>query len=150
MKFHELTFRLVNVFIIENQLYWCDTELQTIERKELPDSPGLREVVIDQNSQDGRYAPFDLVFYNDNLYWSDSGVNGLFRAYKNGEREMSYGSPSTIFKKVRGIHLFEGGYGTDSFLIFKTKSNILFNNKRLDGEGCTFGCQPINCHLGSR
>ncbi|XP_071798769.1 low-density lipoprotein receptor-related protein 2-like isoform X2 [Asterias amurensis] len=91
----------------ENQLYWCDTELQKIERKELPDSPGLREVVIDQHSHDGRYAPFDLVFYNDNLYWSDSGVNRLFRAYKNGEREMIYGSPSTIFKKVRGIHLFE-------------------------------------------
>ena len=50
-------------------LYWCDAQLDKIERVDLQGNN--RVLILDLSSNIGSYHPFGLALYEDALFWTD-------------------------------------------------------------------------------
>ena len=50
-------------------LYWCDAQLDKIERVNLQGNN--RGLILDLSSNIGSYHPFGLALYEDTLFWTD-------------------------------------------------------------------------------
>ncbi|XP_022081143.1 prolow-density lipoprotein receptor-related protein 1-like isoform X3 [Acanthaster planci] len=112
-------------------LYWCDGELNTIERTNLLGNN--REVLINLTI----YAPihpFDLALYNDYMYWSDVFKESLIRVHLNGRGEQIFGSQR--FAEIRRIHI-------------QTEPNYCDSSPCLNGGTCEDVVNGFVCHCVS-
>ncbi|XP_022088723.1 uncharacterized protein LOC110978215 [Acanthaster planci] len=80
------------------KMYWCDAGIDRIEYSDLL---GQGRTVLASISG---FHPFDLFFYNDDIYWTDWTRNSVVRVDADGSRE-AYGSAS--FGRAGGIHVFK-------------------------------------------